>query len=363
MSRYFNVNEELREVFIKLPKVFFEKDSKYYYMSLQARVIYGIFQDRMQLSLLNSENWKDEKGNIYFYFNQELLSEKLGMTRKTARKYIIELEKFELLERRRQGLNKADKLYLLKVEVPQSLETSLMGNFYPSRRVISTHQEGYFLPTNNNELNNNKINNNKSSSREDEDNSVNIKDFSVLDKKNTHQQKADRVNNHVSTKDNKNVGRSQLGDLLFLCSENDLKVSRKYLQVLLSTYDYLKIKKALVRMVTIKNIKNFELYLDKILNEDKKEVVVVNEGKDKKLKHNNFKGREYTKKDYEYMEEHLSPIHHSKGLESEIEPIQDIPRGFMITSDNKLKLINSSIDNINVFRMQGYNLDDKGYIL
>lgn len=188
-NRFFTLETEAREIFIQLPKAFFMEDSKYYKMSLQAKTLYGILRDRNNLSIKNG--WVDSEGKIFFIFAQNELSKILGVNVKTLRNYLKELEKNDLLFRKRSGATLVDTLYLLQAEVSQSQSYQLMGkNYpshekeekinnstektpeikkvmgknYPSRQVKITLHDGAKLPPSNNELNNNKLNNTESSS-------------------------------------------------------------------------------------------------------------------------------------------------------------------------------------------------------
>ena len=105
--------------------------------------------------------WVDKYNRIFFKFNQKELSELIGVTPKTLRTHLTELEDFGLLFRKRLGLKQTDNLYLLQADYEEntddfsvkkdveSVSYQLMGKNYPSRTVKTTHQEGENLPTNN----------------------------------------------------------------------------------------------------------------------------------------------------------------------------------------------------------------------
>lgn len=64
--KLYNINEEYREKFYQIPKVFFT-NPKYIKLSNDAKMAWGILRDRLDLSIKNG--WVDSKtGNIYFYY-------------------------------------------------------------------------------------------------------------------------------------------------------------------------------------------------------------------------------------------------------------------------------------------------------
>lgn len=67
--KLYNINEEYREKFYQIPKVFFT-NPKYIKLSNDAKMAWGILRNRLDLSIKNG--WVDSKtGNIYFYYKNE----------------------------------------------------------------------------------------------------------------------------------------------------------------------------------------------------------------------------------------------------------------------------------------------------
>lgn len=111
----YNANEEYREKFFQVPKVFFT-NPKYSKLSNDAKMAWGILRDRLDLSIKNG--WVDAStGNIYFYYKNENLQDILNCKKDKVIKIKKELIESELLLQKRQGLNKTNKLYLVKPEV------------------------------------------------------------------------------------------------------------------------------------------------------------------------------------------------------------------------------------------------------
>ncbi|MDO5556581.1 MAG: replication initiator protein A, partial [Clostridia bacterium] len=152
-SRFFTIETEARQQFYQVPKAFMCKDSKYFSMSAMAKLLYGILADRNSLSMKNG--WFDEENRIYFKFNQEELCDVLGVKDpKTLRKYLKELEKHELLFRKRMGAMLVDRLYLLQVESSETLINSMMGKISPSRQGNFPHHDRENFPPSYTNINN-----------------------------------------------------------------------------------------------------------------------------------------------------------------------------------------------------------------
>ena len=115
-NKRYNINDITRETFYQLPKVFFSKHSKYEKMSLTAAVAFSFLKDRFNYSIKNK--WVDENGDIYFIFTNQELGETLKVkSKQTVVKIKKELESYGLLEQKRMGVNRPNRLYLLQPEV------------------------------------------------------------------------------------------------------------------------------------------------------------------------------------------------------------------------------------------------------
>ena len=118
MKKYFTIYKDAEEQYYKIPKAFMLEGSRYFEMSPMAKLIYSILSDKNSTSIKNK--WVDEEKRVYFICKQEELCKILGIKHTaTVRKYLKELESYELLERIKQGLNKPDRLYLLHTEEAQ----------------------------------------------------------------------------------------------------------------------------------------------------------------------------------------------------------------------------------------------------
>lgn len=101
---YFYGQQAEMFAFYRVPKVLFTEDC-FWNVSTDAKLLYGILLDRMNLSARNG--WLDEEGRVYIIFTIEEIKGALGCAEKKAVKLLDELEKkCGLIERKRQGLGK-----------------------------------------------------------------------------------------------------------------------------------------------------------------------------------------------------------------------------------------------------------------
>ena len=98
--------------FFKLSKCLID-DACFLGLSIDAKLLYAIFLDRVSLSIKNG--WVDENERVFIYYSVINICEILNCGTQKACKLLDELETFGALERRRQGLGKPNRLYLKKV--------------------------------------------------------------------------------------------------------------------------------------------------------------------------------------------------------------------------------------------------------
>lgn len=102
------INEVKNNAFYQLPQWLF--DPEYKDMSLRTKVVYALIFDRRSLSLEN--NWYDKNGDVYMYFTNQQMMEKLNCSEKTIISSKKELEKYGLIKEVRQGVNRPNRLYI-----------------------------------------------------------------------------------------------------------------------------------------------------------------------------------------------------------------------------------------------------------
>ncbi len=100
---YFTAEEANIFTFYRIPKELFT-NPKYKHVCAESKILYGLLLDRNSLSLKNG--WIDERGYIYIHFSREEVMETLGIANQKATSLFKELSQVDLIEERRQGLNK-----------------------------------------------------------------------------------------------------------------------------------------------------------------------------------------------------------------------------------------------------------------
>ncbi len=108
-NNYFYKSESEQFAFYRIPKLLFT-DSRYAGISVEAKVLYGLMLDRMNLSVRN--NWVDDDNRVYIYFTLEEITDYLSIGKDKGVKLLKELDGM-LIERKKQGLGKPVMIYVL----------------------------------------------------------------------------------------------------------------------------------------------------------------------------------------------------------------------------------------------------------
>ena len=102
------ISEVKNNAFYQMPQWLYEPP--YNTLSDKAKQIYMFLFDRRTLSIQNK--WFDEKGDVFVYFTNEQLMEKLNCSNKPIIQAKKELHDIGLLREVRQGVNKPNRLYI-----------------------------------------------------------------------------------------------------------------------------------------------------------------------------------------------------------------------------------------------------------
>jgi len=108
---YFSVQDADLFSFVRVPKALLV-NPKYKSISAESKLLYGVLLDRVSLSRKN--NWVDDMGRIYIIYTRSDLVEIMGVGEKKITKLFIELKSKDLVEEKRQGLNKPNLIYVGK---------------------------------------------------------------------------------------------------------------------------------------------------------------------------------------------------------------------------------------------------------
>ena len=106
---YYYGREAEQFAFYQVPKFLF-KDERFKKLSSDAKILYGIMLDRMSLSVKN--RWFDEQNWVYIYYATANIMEDLGCAKEKCTKVVSELKEIGLIEKKRQGLGKPDKIFV-----------------------------------------------------------------------------------------------------------------------------------------------------------------------------------------------------------------------------------------------------------
>lgn len=106
-----DVCDQLNYNFIPVPKAL---AMGFKSVSINAKWTYSLLLDRMMASRKNAERFHDKNG-MYLLFNQDEVAELIGASKRTVIRIFKELEESGLIETRKRGFGKAQKIYLRKL--------------------------------------------------------------------------------------------------------------------------------------------------------------------------------------------------------------------------------------------------------
>lgn len=130
--------------FFKFPKPFIY-DEKYKILSNNAKMLYMLLFDRLELSLKNG--WHDKEGNVFqYYTNEQLMIDLNCNSNKTIIKIKKELKDAGLMTEVRQGMNLPNRIYL------DALNGSVESTFQEVQKVHTIKTENTKTENNNNKL-------------------------------------------------------------------------------------------------------------------------------------------------------------------------------------------------------------------
>ena len=145
--------------FFKFPKPFIY-DEKYKTLSNNAKILYMLLFDRLELSLKNG--WHDKEGNVFqYYTNEQLMIDLNCNSNKTIIKIKKELKDAGLMTEVRQGMNLPNRIYLdaLNGSVESTFQEVQKVHLGSVENTLSEVQKVHTIKTENTntENNNNKL--------------------------------------------------------------------------------------------------------------------------------------------------------------------------------------------------------------
>lgn len=109
MTKFIYIHQHKKALsFTKLPNFLFEAPT-YQPLTNEAKLLYALILRRTELSRKN--NWTDEYGRIYLYYPIEEVLNLLHCGRQKAVNTLRELQYAELIDIKKQGCGKPNKIY------------------------------------------------------------------------------------------------------------------------------------------------------------------------------------------------------------------------------------------------------------
>ena len=109
---YFYGIEADQFTFYRIPKELFT-NTYFKGLSAEAKILYGLMLDRMSLSRKNS--WLDNENRVYIIFKNEEVKEQLSCGNDKASKLFAELEKYNLIIRKKRGQGHPSLIYVKNI--------------------------------------------------------------------------------------------------------------------------------------------------------------------------------------------------------------------------------------------------------
>ena len=141
--------------FFKFPKPFIY-DEKYKKLSNNAKLLYMLLFDRLELSLKNG--WHDKDGNVFqYYTNEQLMIDLNCNSNKTIIKIKKELKDAGLITEVRQGMNLPNRIYLgaLNGSVESTFQEVQKVHHGSVENTLSEVQKAHTIKTENTKTENN----------------------------------------------------------------------------------------------------------------------------------------------------------------------------------------------------------------
>lgn len=113
-NQFYKINEVTQHKYYQIPKELYTNPRYKTAINNDAKVLYALLLDRMELSRIN--NCVDEDGTIFLIFKREDLADMLGICTTTVWRAIKQLKEVGLIAEKRQGLNLPNLIYIGKID-------------------------------------------------------------------------------------------------------------------------------------------------------------------------------------------------------------------------------------------------------
>ena len=123
MYEYYYGTEAEQFNFIKIPRAFFTDKDRFGMLSNEAKIMYSLLLDRMNLSMKNG--WLDEHNRVYIIYTIDEIAETMGCGTNPAVRILKELDDengIGLIHKKRRGFGLPTLIYVKKFFVGESSE-------------------------------------------------------------------------------------------------------------------------------------------------------------------------------------------------------------------------------------------------
>ncbi|MDD4700156.1 MAG: replication initiator protein A, partial [Oscillospiraceae bacterium] len=112
-NNFYKIDEISQHKYYQVPKELYTNERYKTTINNDAKVLYSLLLDRMELSRKN--DWVDEDGTIFLMFKREDLADMLGICVTTVWRAFKQLKDVGLIAEKRQGLNRPNLIYIGKI--------------------------------------------------------------------------------------------------------------------------------------------------------------------------------------------------------------------------------------------------------
>ena len=113
-NNLYKINEVTQHKYYQVPKELYINPRYKTVINNDAKMLYALLLDRMELSRTNG--WIEDDGTIFLIFKREDLADMLGICVTTVWRAIKQLKEVGLIEEKRQGLNRPNLIYIGKID-------------------------------------------------------------------------------------------------------------------------------------------------------------------------------------------------------------------------------------------------------
>ena len=136
-NNFYKINEVTQHKYYQVPKELYTNEMYKSTINNDAKMLYALLLDRMELS--RTHNWVDDDGTIFMIFTREALADMLGICTTTVWRAIKQLKEVGLIAEKRQGLNKPNLIYIGKIDYSTPKTDEQTQDTSPDKNTVDSH--------------------------------------------------------------------------------------------------------------------------------------------------------------------------------------------------------------------------------